>query len=310
MQNTANRLAEMLLRHPPLQIGTAGGQMQYRQAGNAQIAPTHLLLHGIGSGSASWVHQLERATSGPNRNVVNVLAWDAPGYGFRNASIDGDSQASTDLTPDAPTAADYAQRLWQWLDAVLAAQGQALASAPPVTLVGHSLGCLMAAAAARMAPGRVRRLLLLSPAQGYARASAEDRARKLNDRLDTLARLGPQGIAEQRGAAMLSPDADAPTVRFMQSVMAQVRPRGYSQAAHMLSGGDLLADLTPPPCPVAVASGSADTVTPPAGCQAVAAHAGAPYTSLPGAGHACALESPEAVSALIGLSDTPLKAIP
>jgi pimeloyl-ACP methyl ester carboxylesterase len=102
---------------------------------------------------------------------------------------------------------------------------------------------------------------------------------------------------------MLSPQATAAVVHYMQGVMAQVRPRGYRQAARMLSAGDLLADLAAVACPVAIASGSADTVTPPAACQAVAAHVGAPYTTLPGAGHACALESPDAVSALIGLAN-------
>lgn len=295
MQHASQNLQQTLARHPVARISTAGGQMQYRQAGNLQLAPTHVLLHGIGSGSASWVWQMEAAARQP---ALRVLAWDAPGYG----SAEGGSEA---LPMEAPAATDYAWRMWQWLDAVLAAER---AAAAPITLVGHSLGCLMAAAAARLAPGRVQRLLLLSPAQGYAQASAADRAKKLDDRLAALATLGPQGIADKRGSAMLSPQADAALVSFIQSVMAQIDPQGYSQAARMLSQGDLLADLATLTCPVAVASGSADSITPPAGCQAAAAHIGAPYTSLSGAGHACALESPEAVSALIGLTHKPLEA--
>ena len=69
----------------------------------------------------------------------------------------------------------------------------------------------------------------------------------------------------------------------------------------LLVGGDLLTDLSAVTCPVAVASGSADTVTPPAACSAAAAHVNAPYTSIAGAGHACALEAPGEVSRLIGL---------
>lgn len=280
-------LPQVLARHPVVRLPTAGGQVQYRQAGHARLAPTHVLLHGIGSGSASWAWQLDAAAG---QQGLRVLAWDAPGYG-----------ASQALPADAPAAADYARRLWQWLDALDAAEAADHAAAAPITLVGHSLGCLMAAAAACQAPGRVQRLLLLSPAQGYARATAAERARKLDDRMATLAALGPQGIADKRASAMLSPSADAALVAFIKGVMAQIDPRGYSQAARMLSQGDLLTDLAAITCPVAVASGNADTITPPEGCRAAAAHIGAPYSSLPGAGHACALESPGAVSELIGL---------
>ena len=294
MQYAPQNLPQVLAQHPVARIATAGGHVQFRQPGNARIAPTHVLLHGIGSGSASWAWQLEAAARQP---ALRVLAWDAPGYG-----------ASQALTADTPSAADYARRMWQWLDALDALEAAEHAAATPITLVGHSLGCLMAAAAVRQAPGRVRHLLLLSPAQGYARASAADRAKKLDDRLATLASLGPQGIADKRGSAMLSPNADAALVGFIKDVMAQIDPQGYSQAARMLSQGDLLTDLAAITCPVAVASGSADGITPPAGCQAAAAHIGAPYTPLPGAGHACALESPAAVSALIGLVHHPLKA--
>jgi pimeloyl-ACP methyl ester carboxylesterase len=290
-------LQNLLRAHPVTQIDTAGGRVQFRQAGNAQLAPTHVLLHGIGSNSASWVWQLQAAAKlGAEQTAVNLLAWDAPGYS--SAEPGSDRGKSAPLAPDAPTAQDYAQRLWQWLDAMQAASGQA---ARPVTLVGHSLGALMAASAARLAPARVARLLLLAPAQGYARASPEERRNKLQNRLDTLAALGPAGLAEKRGPAMLSPQADAALLAFAQSVMAQIIPAGYTQASRMLSEGDLLKDLAVVVCPVAVASGDADTVTPPAGCQAVARHVGAPYTPLPGAGHLCALERPLKVNRLMGL---------
>ena len=284
----ADRLQGFALRS----VVTPVGMVAYRESGAAAGPVTHVLLHGIGSASASWLMQLE-AAAGDDR--VRVLAWDAPGYG-----------ASDALPMDEPVAADYALRLWAWLDAVGAVDGTGGAStASPVTLVGHSLGCLMAASAARQSAHRINNLVLLSPAQGYARATVAERAQKLTERLDNLARLGPAGMAQRRGAAMLSPQASAAQVAFVQNIMAQIHPGGYTQAVRLLAGGDLLTDLAAVKCPVAVASGSADTVTPPAGCKAAAAHIGAPYTSFAGAGHACATEAADDVSRLIGLSSGP-----
>jgi pimeloyl-ACP methyl ester carboxylesterase len=90
---------------------------------------------------------------------------------------------------------------------------------------------------------------------------------------------------------------------MVQAVMAQIQPSGYTHAARMLSGGDLLADLAQLRCPVQVASGSADRITPPAGCQQVAAAAGVAWTDLGPVGHACPLQAGPAVNALLGLPD-------
>lgn len=258
---------------------TRDGVIAWRSAGNGPRV-SHVLLHGIGSSSGNWVRQLQAATRTP---AARVLAWEAPGYG-----------ESTPLSPEAPSAADYATRLWAWLDA--------LDVHHPVVLVGHSLGALMAGAATRQQPERVSRLVLLSPARGYGAASAEEREAKLRPRLDNLNRLGPAGMAAARAAAMLSPGAPTEQVDFMRESMAQIIPAGYTQAARMLSNGDLCAELETVRCTVSVASGSLDTITTPAACQTVAAAAGVPWQDLGPVGHACPLQAPGAVNALIGLA--------
>ncbi len=261
----------------PLQYAQAGGaQIAYRRAAPAAgvTTPPIVLLHGIGSASASWLRQLQHC--GRERTV---LAWNAPGY-----------SSSSALPIEAPTAGDYARSMWAWLDALGVGQ---------VTLVGHSLGALMATAAARSAPQRVRHLVLLAPALGYATAAPEVRAAKLADRLRNLKTLGPQGMADKRGAAMLSGNAPPEQIDFIKSVMAQIEPHGYTQAARMLSGGDLAADLAAITCPITVASGSADVITPPAGCQLAAKAARTPWIDLGAAGHACPLEAAEAVNRLL-----------
>jgi pimeloyl-ACP methyl ester carboxylesterase len=278
-------LIAQLPQFAPERMAVGDATVQFRRARSAHAAETvtHVLLHGIGSASGSWLAQLQQA--GASQQVAcHVLAWDAPGYGN-----------STALSMETPVAADYALRLWQWLDA-MGAQ-----AAAPLTLVGHSLGALMAAAAAGMASARAARLVLLAPAQGYARADAAERDQKLADRLASLARLGPAGMAQQRAGAMLSSGARADQIAFVAQLMAQINPAGYTQAARMLAGGDLLGDLQSLDCPVLVASGSADMITPAHGCQTLASQIDAPYVSLGPVGHACPLEASAQVNRLIGL---------
>ncbi len=282
-------LIEQLSSFPSERQSVAGATVQYRRARSADAgeAVTHVLLHGIGSASASWLAQLQCASTTLSP-ASHVLAWDAPGYG-----------QSTALPMDAPVAADYALRLWQWLDA-MGAQ-----AAGPLTLVGHSLGALMAASATAMAPSRVEQLVLLAPAPGYARADSALRDKKLADRLANLATHGPAGMAHRRASAMLSLDASADQLAFVEFVMAQIDPAGYTQAARMLADGDLMGDLETLDCPMRVASGNADTITPPDACQLIASQVGARYLSLGAVGHSCPLQAAEAVNRLIGLEVAP-----
>lgn len=271
-----------LSRFPVLCVNTAAGQVQYRQSGLATEV-THVLLHGIGSGSASWIEQLDVADG---RSDLRVLAWEAPGYGD-----------SMPVAAASPVATDYAQRLWAWLDALDVRR--------PVVLVGHSLGCLMAASATVLQPARVQRLVLLSPARGYGDAPAAEREDRLQTRLATLQRLGPEGMAAARAAAMLSPRATPQQIEAVRQTMSQVRVPGYTQATHLLANGVLGRDLAQLHVPVAVASGEADTITPPAVCQQVALQAGVTWQNLGAVGHACPLQAPTAVNALLGLVRIP-----
>lgn len=268
-------LTAQLAAYPPRLAHVAGAQVEYRHAGAAPgRAPALVLLHGIGSASASWLAQLQHLAADRC-----VLAWNAPGYG-----------ASSPLPQEAPAAADYGSRVWAWLDALGVAE---------VTLTGHSLGALMAAAATVQAPARLKRLVLLAPALGYADADPAVRDAKMRDRLVNLQTLGPVGMAEKRGAAMLSPTASADQVAFIKSVMAQVDPHGYTQATRMLAGGSLVRDLARITCPVIVASGSMDTITPPGGCHRAATAGRTTLIDVGPVGHACALEAADAVNRLL-----------
>jgi pimeloyl-ACP methyl ester carboxylesterase len=189
--------------------------------------------------------------------------------------------------------------LWAWLDA--------LSSGSPVVLVGHSLGALMAASAAQAQPERVARLLLLSPARGYGDAPAAERERMVSGRLNNLQQLGPQGMAQVRAAAMLSPQALPQWVEQVRQNMAAIDPAGYTQAVHLLAAGRLLHDVAGLTVPMAVASGEADTITTPAACDEVAAAARVQRQSLGPVGHACAIEAADAVIALLQGASAPVE---
>jgi len=251
-----------------------GGVMSARECGSG---PALVCLHGIGSGAASWLD-----TALLLAPQARVLAWDAPGYG-----------ASTPLAPAQPTAADYAERLGAMLDAL---------DIDRCTLVGHSLGALTAASAAR--PGsalaeRIARLVLISPAAGYgAPERAEERRRVHAQRIEALSGAGIAGMAARADTRLLSAGAGEQARQWVRWNMSRLNDGGYRQAIELLCGGDLLADL-PPAMPVRVACGALDAVTPPAGCAEAARKCGVPLETIADAGHASYVERPEAVAALL-----------
>ena len=249
-----------------------------REAGAARAAALPVvLLHGIGSGAASWVHQLEAL--GTTRRV---LAWDAPGYGD-----------STPVEPVSPQATDYADALRGWLDALDIAR---------CVLVGHSLGAIIAGSFAAAHPQRVAGLALLSPAGGYGAASEAVRVQKRDSRLAMLAELGPQGLADARSANMLSATASEPARQWVRRNMACIVPGGYAQATHLLANADLARDVacySRERARICVAVGTADRITPPHACEHIAQAASVPLQLIAGAGHAGYVEAPETYSTLI-----------
>ncbi len=259
-------------------VQTPKGPIQYRQAGRADQV-THVLLHGIGSASASWAYQLGSAVGVKD---LRVVAWDAPGYG-----------QSVHLKMSEPSATNYATMLWLWLDA--------LGVSSPVQLVGHSLGALMAASAVLQQPERVSRAVFLAPAKGYGDADSAERKKVVEGRLSNLEKLGPAGMANARASAMLSTHAKPWMVDAVRQTMSAVDPKGYAQAVQMLGQGNLIRDVQGIKCPTLIASGEADTITSPLACDQVAHAAQQKRLSLGEVGHACPLEAALVINQLLGL---------
>lgn len=251
---------------PPVRHATVGSRrIAYREAG---AGPALLLLHGVGSGSGSWAAQLSSLAT-----QLRVIAWDAPGYG------------ESDLLPSAmPTAADYADAALGLADAL---------GLERFVLLGHSLGCIVAASLCTRHPERVLRLILSAPAAGYGKAPAEERDARIGPRLTEMKLLGPVGLAEKRARNLLAPNATQAAIAHVRAVMAQLRPDGYAQACHLLGHADIFEDARAIAVPTLVVCGNADAVTPQDGCRRVAAAIpGAQYQTLRGVGHAAYIEDP------------------
>ncbi|QIE30046.1 2-succinyl-6-hydroxy-2,4-cyclohexadiene-1-carboxylate synthase (plasmid) [Caballeronia sp. SBC2] len=275
--------ADALARFAEQRVDTAQRTIGYREAGDKHLHTMPIvMLHGIGSGAASWVRQME--TLG---DAHHVLAWDAPGYG-----------KSTHVEPASPVASDYADALSDWLDAL---------GIERCILVGHSLGAIIAGSFASRQSARVAALLLLSPAGGYGAAPEHVREEKRDARLAMLAELGPQGLAEKRSANMLSAGAVEDAREWVRWNMARINLAGYAQATHLLANADLASDLKHFKGRVAVAVGAEDTITPPAACEQIAKAANVSLQVIPGAGHAGYIEAPLRYSALIEAFSTPCK---
>jgi pimeloyl-ACP methyl ester carboxylesterase len=257
----------LMARYPARAVETSAGVITLREAGEGEPC---VLLHGVGSSSGSWIPFLDTFRG------YRLYAWDAPGYG-----------GSAPLAMPAPRAADYARSLNALLDAL---------GITKFRLVGHSLGALIAGAFAATQGARVTQLALLDPAAGYGLSSAEARQKMLDGRMKMLYELGPERMAAERGAALVSPEASEQAIEFVRWSMRNIHIEGYAQAVRMLAEGRLIEDAAQYAGPVRVMCGTKDTVTPEEGCrQVAAAFAHGTYRSLPGLGHASYVESPPLV---------------
>src|SRR5260221_440763 len=160
----------------------------------------------------------------------------------------------------------------------------------------------MAASFAVQHPERIKSLTLASVAAGQARLPAAEREKALARRLGDVVELGPCRMAEQRGPRLLASGAAPAMVRRVVETMAAGPPHGFSQAARMLVGGDIKADIPRlvADMPVQFLYGDSDVITPPARNIDVAAlRPGAPVHVVAAAGHAVYLERPERFNSIL-----------
>lgn len=218
-----------------------GVTQSYREAGQGKAL---VLLHGISSGSASWVKQLQNLAS-----HFHLIAWDAPGYG-----------ESDGLATEQPNAADYAKRLKGMLDAL---------NLKNVILVGHSLGALQAAAFNALYPDYVNALVLANVAQGYKGCDEQKQKDVFEKRPQMLKELGAVGMAQSRGPHLVA-HATAPVLALIEDVMQKISLDGFTNASYLLAYDSIQTYLKEQQANTHVVMGMSDGITPAKDIQTLA----------------------------------------
>jgi len=245
--------------------------LAYRQAGIG--APT-LMLHGIGSSSASFAPQLADLA-----DELEMVAWDAPGY-----AASSDTAEPLDLDGFVARIADLA--IDRFADR-------------PVHLVGVSWGGVLALRLAATRPDVLRSLTVIGASLGSG--VHPEKAAGMRSRAGELERLGAEEFARSRGPRLVSATAsDALREQVVRTMATSVRLPGYSAAAAAMASADLTDDVRRIAVPTLVMAGAQDDVTGPDRAREIAE--GIPGSALvivPRAGHLANQERPGLVNACL-----------
>ena len=247
--------------------GVAGGRrLGYREDGKGTPV---ILLHGIGPGSHSWEHQFTGLC-----DKYRVIAWDMPGYG-----------GSDPLLKESPSPTDYADDLAALMDALQIQKAH---------IVGQSVGAIIAACFANHYSDRVLSITLSGASTGNGTLDSISRERNLRERLNLLAKNGPDGLAQITASKSVAPDTDPEVIEELAEHISMVTEEGYNPAVHMLINGDIYQELSHIQAPALVMCGTLDPVTPEASVRKISEQiSGAKYRRLPGLGHCTFFEGPE-----------------
>ncbi len=237
--------------------------------------PTVLMLHGIGGGHLAFAPQMETLASAGYRAV----AWDAPGYG-RSAPIEPYTFKGL-------------------ADACAALIAQLRCSEAP-TLVGHSMGGMVAQELVARRPELVGRLVLCGTSASFGRKPDGQVAQAWCDEF-VAQRMQPLDAGQTMGqiAARLVPQMIGPAalpegVRLAEQCMAQVPPATYRRAVQALVTFDRQAALSAVAVPTLLIAGEFDRNASVANMNRMRESiAGARLVEMKGVGHLMNLEAPD-----------------
>ena len=235
--------------------------------------PTVLMLHGIGGGHLAFAPQLETLAQAGFRAV----AWDMPGYGHSD--------------PIEPyTFKGLAEKCIDLIEGLTHQSAR-----PGLTLVGHSMGGMVAQEVVARRPDLVHRLVLCGTSGAFGKPDGDWQQAFVASRMAPL--LAGQTMAELAATlvpAMAGPQALPEGLRLAQHCMAQVSPATYRRALEALVGFNRLEALGHIASPTLLIAGEHDPNAPPKVMQGMAQRiAGSRYVEFSGIGHLMNLEAPD-----------------
>ena len=237
--------------------------------------PTVLMLHGIGGGHLAFAPQVETLASSGYRAV----AWDMPGYGH-SAPI------------DPYTFKGLAARCIALIESLQCGN---------VTLLGHSMGGMVAQEVIARRPELVNKLVLCGTSPSFGKPDGDWQGRFIAERTAPLdAGKTMAELAEVLVPQMVGPGSLPEGVRLATHCMGLVSPVTYRHALQALVTFDRRASLAAIHVPTLVLAGEHDRNAPPAVMKKMAqAISGSTYLELRGIGHLQNLEAPDEFDAAL-----------
>lgn len=231
-----------------------------------QAPETVLLIHSLGTSLEIWQETIEAL--GPE---VNVLSYDLPGHGLSEAP------RQTGLLPA------YAEQVAALLDHCQVRR---------TTVVGLSIGGMIALQLTLTTPQRIQRLILSNTAARIgSQASWQERIEAVQ--AQGLAAMAP-GVME-RWLSLGYRQAHPAATRLYEQMLQRSDQAGYLRACELLREADLRQEVAQIAVPTLCLGGTEDQGTPPATLEALAGQIpGAELYLFPGAGHLPCIEQPAA----------------
>ena len=237
--------------------------------------PTVLMLHGIGGGHLAFAPQVETLASSGYRAV----AWDMPGYG-RSAPIEPYNFKG------------LAQSCITLIESLRCGD---------VTLLGHSMGGMVAQEVVARRPELVNRLILCGTTPSFGKPDGDWQREFIAQRTAPLdAGRTMSDLADVLVPQMAGPDALPEGLRLATHCMSQVPGSTYRRALEALVTFDRRANLPQIHVPTLLLAGEHDRNAPTAVMKKMAAAIpGSTFLEMPGVGHLQNLEAPDAFDALV-----------
>lgn len=251
-------------------VQTVAGCVSYREAGAGDGKPVILALHGLGGNSRTWIAQYAALS-----DTFHIIGWDAPGYGETMV-----------IGPDQTAFAILALALLDHL------------GIEKFSVIGHSMGGVVAQAIAAEAGDRVQHMALSCSDSGSAAPLSEPISGSYATRIAALKKEGSGKYAAARSRMMVADETPEDIRAQIENIAGGVTAPGLRTCATMLhhaSIGPIAAHIK---CPVLLLSGVGDKIIPECQSSALAAlYPSARHIRLDGAGHAPYLEVPEVFNA-------------